>query len=272
MLKKLEIELKLRGFSQYTIRNYVYYNKKFIDFIQKTPENVSEDDLKLYLSHLISDLHQKPSTLILKLSALKFLYKELLKKNIFVDIKYPKQEKKIPEALAKEEIFKIIQATKNPKHRLLIEFMYGSGLRVSECVAFKISDLNLAEKTGKVISGKGKKQRFIILSTNFIKNLEDYLLKRTDSNPHIFPSKDTHITTRLAQLVLDKSAKKANIQKRVYCHILRSSFATHLLEAGTDIRFIQELLGHSDLSTTQRYTKVSTEQLRKIHSPLDENI
>lgn len=269
MLKKLEIELKLRGFSKETIKTYLAHNKRFLDFIKKTPEKIAEDDVKLYLSYLISKKHQKPATLILTLSALRFFYVEILNKRIFSSIKYPKSEKKIPDALTKEEVKSLINAIKNPKHRLLVQFMYGSGLRVSECVSFKIKDLNLEEKTGKVMSGKGNKQRHIILSKSFMDGLKEYLGSRKDENPYIFPSGSTHITARMAQLVLNKAAKSINTNKRVHCHILRSSFATHLLESGTDIRFIQELLGHSDLSTTQRYTKVSTEQLRKIKSPLD---
>jgi len=149
--------------------------------------------------------------------------------------------------------------------------MYGSGLRVSECVNFKVRDLNLDNFTAKVISGKGNKQRMIILSKDFVSSIRNYLNLREEKSEWLFSSKnlDKPMTARMAQKVIEKAAKEAGFQKRVYCHILRSSFATHLLEGNVDIRYIQELLGHSSISTTQRYTKVSMEQLRKIKSPLD---
>jgi site-specific recombinase XerD len=122
---------------------------------------------------------------------------------------------------------------------------------------------------GIVRAGKGKKDRHIKLSDSFINNLNKYLETRNDENPYVFNVKDRHISIRQAQRIVSEAAKKAEIKKKVFCHALRSSFATHLLEAGTDIRVIQELLGHSNLATTQRYTKVSREQLKKVRSPLD---
>jgi integrase/recombinase XerD len=152
--------------------------------------------------------------------------------------------------------------------------LYSSGLRVSEAVSIKVNDLDLNERIGRVISGKGKKDRLIILSNNIIEHIEKYLKKREKKgykSEFLFNVKnpEKHISIRQAQKIIQKAAKKANIKKRVFCHALRSSFATHLLESGVDIRVIQELLGHSNLQTTQRYTKVSTEQIKKVRSPLD---
>ena len=147
--------------------------------------------------------------------------------------------------------------------------MYSSGLRVSECVSLKIDDLDLSEKMGKIRHGKGNKERYIILSESLIQHLSVYLSTKKDSSTYIFSINNRPITIRQAQKVVKRAAKKAGIKKRVFCHALRSSFATHLLEAGTDIRVIQELLGHSNLATTQIYTKVSTQQLKKVKSPLD---
>ncbi len=269
MFKNLETELKLRGFSQKTVSAYIFHNKKFSDFIKKQPNLITQNDIKSYLAHLISERSLKPASINLTISALRFFYEELLKKKeLFADIKPPKLEKKIPEALTKEEIKILLDVIKNPKHKLLVEFMYSSGLRVSECVSFKLDDLNLNEKIGKVRSGKGKKDRHIILSDKFIQHLKEYLTS-LKSDAYLFPSKNDHITVRQAQKIVSKAALNAGIKKRVYCHILRSSFATHLLEAGIDIRIIQTLLGHSSISTTERYTKVSTEQLKKVKSPLD---
>lgn len=153
--------------------------------------------------------------------------------------------------------------------------MYSSGLRVSEAVNMKIEDLNMNEKIGKVVAGKGRKDRLIILSNFLIEHIERFLKKREKkkiTSPYLFPSqKDPSkpISIRQAQKIIQKTALKAGIKKRIFCHALRSSFATHLLENGVDIRMIQVLLGHSSIATTERYTKVSTAQLKKIKSPLD---
>lgn len=266
-LNKLEMELRIRGFSQRTIDTYAMHNRLFLDFTKKSPDIISEEDIKIYISHLM-DQGKKPSSVSLTISALKFMYSILLKKKIFDDIKSPKKEKKIPTVLTKDEIKRLIEAANNPKHKLLIELMYSSGLRVSEAVNLKVDDLDLDDKTGTIRSSKGKKDRNIILSINLIAHLKNYLSTKNESS-YIFNIKEKHISTRQAQKIVSESAKKANIRKRVFCHALRSSFATHLLEAGTDIRVIQELLGHSNLSTTERYTKISKEQIKKVKSPFD---
>ncbi|MAG91237.1 integrase [Candidatus Woesearchaeota archaeon] len=269
MLKKLETELKIRGFSARTVETYLYHNKRFLDYVKKDPKEVIEDDAKNYMAYLMSELKYSPRSVNLALSALKFSFSEILQNTAFNAVKAPKSEKKLPTVLTKDEIKKILDAVENPKHRLLIEFMYSSGLRVSECVSLKIDDLDLKEKMGKIRHGKGNKERHIILSSNLIGHFNDYLSTKKDKSQFIFSVKGRPISVRQAQKVVKGAAEKAGIKKRVFCHALRSSFATHLLEAGTDIRVIQELLGHSDLSTTQIYTKVSTQQLKKVKSPLD---
>ncbi len=269
MISKLKTELQIRGFSERTVRSYLFHNQKFLDFIEKQPEDIITDDIKKYMAYLMVEKKQKPASVNLALSALRFLYDEIMKKSLFVDIKAPKNEKKLPIVLSKEEISRMIDSLDNKKHKLIIEFLYSSGLRVSECVNLKIDDLSLNERMGIVRSGKGKKDRNIILSKKLVEDLEKYLKKRKDTNPYVFPVKDKHISVRQAQKIVHDAAKKAGIQKRVFCHALRSSFATHLLENGTDIRIIQELLGHSNIQTTERYTKVSTAQLKKVISPFD---
>jgi len=269
VIEKLQTELKIRGFSPKTVKAYVKKNEAFLEFIGKSEDNVTVDDVKSYMAHLM-DKGQKPASVSLAMSSLRFLYDEMMGKGLFAKIKLPKPEIKLPTVLSKEEIRKLLDITKNPKHKLLISFLYSSGLRVSEAVGMKIDDLDLAERMGIVRSGKGKKDRNIILSESLVNSLRKYLGTRKDENPYVFDIKDRHIAVRQAQRVVSEAARKADIKKRVFCHALRSSFATHLLEAGTDIRIIQELLGHSNLATTQRYTKVSREQLKKVKSPMDE--
>ena len=269
MLDKLETELKIRGFSKRTVDTYLFYAKKFLEFVKKDPSSVIEEDAKRYIAYLMTELKYSPGSINLALSSLKFFFNEILQNRAFNAVKAPKSEKKLPTVLTKDEIKRMLNAIQNSKHKLLIEFMYSSGLRVSECVSLKIDDLDFNEKMGKIKHGKGNKERYIILSDNLLEHLSDYISKKKDDSPYIFSIKGNPITIRQAQKVVKEAAKKAGIKKRVFCHALRSSFATHLLEAGTDIRIIQELLGHSNLSTTQIYTKVSTQQLKKVKSPLD---
>lgn len=269
IFEDLKTELKLRGYSEITIKTYLEKNKLFIDFIKKNPKKITEQDIKKYLSFLI-EKNKKPSTISLTLSALKFFYENILKKK-FTEIKPPKQEKKIPTVLTKEEVKRLISVLKNKKHRLLIEFLYSSGLRVSEAVSMKINDLNLDDNIGRVVSGKGKKDRLIILSHSLVESIKSYLQTRKQKSEYLFPGlfSGEHLSVRMAQKIVSKAAEKAGIKKKVFCHALRSSFATHLLESGTDIRVIQTLLGHVSISTTEKYTKVSTEMLKKVKSPLD---
>lgn len=269
LLKGLATELKLRGFSTNTIQAYLNHNQKFLDFCRKDPTNVSEIDVKEYIGHLMTDKRLKPASVSLVLSALKFYYSQVLQKEVLSSLKAPKSEKKLPVVLTKDEVKRLIDSVSNTKHKLLIKLLYGSGLRVSECVSIKIDDLDLNENMGIVRSCKGRKDRNIILSKQLCTDINTYLKNRKGNNPYLFSIRDTHITKRQVQKIVGNAAKSAKIRKRVFCHALRSSFATHLLEAGTDIRVIQELLGHSNLATTQKYTQVSNEQLKKVKSPLD---
>jgi integrase/recombinase XerD len=269
ILKDIELEIKLRGFTQKTVESYLIHNRKFLEYTKKKPIDVDEKDIKTFMVHLMSDKHYKSSSMTTAIAALKFYYEDMQEKDIFKKIKLPKLEKKLPTVLTKEEVKKLIIASAKLKHKLLIEFLYSSGLRVGECVKIRLNDLDLEEKMGRVIQGKGKKDRNIILSKALIEHIKEYTQTRKNQSDYLFETKKAHISERQAQKIVKTAATKAGIKKNVFCHALRSSFATHLLESGVDIRIIQELLGHSNLSTTQRYTQVSTEQIRKVQSPLD---
>ncbi|MEK6835366.1 MAG: site-specific tyrosine recombinase/integron integrase [Nanoarchaeota archaeon] len=269
MLDKLETELKIRGFSQKTIESYLLHNKQFIGFIKKEPMQVDENDIKKYMGYLMTEKNYKPRSISLMLSSLKFFYTNILNKNILDKIKTPKLDKKIPTVLSNDEVRNLLNSITNNKHKILISLMLSSGLRVSEAVSLKSSDLNFDEKTLYVRSGKGKKDRISIISSSLLDNIKQYLSERKDQNPYLFPIRDTHVTIKLAQKVIKQAARKANLNKRVYCHALRSTFATNLMNSGVNLRFIQTLLGHSSISTTEMYTKVTTDELRKIKNPLD---
>ncbi len=262
-LQNLHSELRLRGFSPLTVRNYSFFVDKFLKHANKDAANLDAQDAKNYLSSLFES--KSKNTIMLAAAALKFFYVEVLKKD-FSEIKMPKKERSLPAVLTPEEVRTLIESADTEKSRLIISLLYSSGLRVSELVNLKVSDIDQKECTGWVRRGKGGKDRLIIISSTLVKGLQDYLEGR--SNQYIF-SKEKPLTTRNIQKIIKFTSKRAGIQKKVTPHTLRHSFATHLLENGTDIRIIQTMLGHSSLSTTQVYTHISSEQLKKVQNPLD---
>jgi len=269
VLKKLETELKLRGFSKQTSKMYLFYNRKFLEFIKKDPEEIKDDDLKEFLATKISDDSLSNSSIALIKASLKFFYTDMLGKNMSL-IKTPKASKKLPVVLTHKEIKDLIDNTENIKHRLLIELLYSTGLRLSECINLQYSDLDLNDGTGWVRLGKGAKDRIFIVSEIFKKDLLDYIEKKNAGGKgYIFSINGRKMSSSGIQHAIKVSAERAGIDKPVHVHTLRHSFATHLLENGVDIRKIQKLLGHSNLQTTQIYTQVSNEEIKKIKSPLD---
>jgi integrase/recombinase XerD len=269
VLKKLETELKLRGFSKQTSRMYLFYNRKFLEFIKKYPEEITDDDIKEFLASKISDDSLSNSSIALIKASLKFFYTDMLGKNMSL-IKTPKASKKLPVVLTRHEIKNLIDNTENIKHRLLIELLYSTGLRLSECINLQYADLDLNDGTGWVRLGKGAKDRIFIVSDMFKKDLLEYMGKTgAGGKGYIFSVNGRKMSPRGIEYAIKVSAQRAGIDKPVHVHTLRHSFATHLLENGVDIRKIQKLLGHSNLQTTQIYTQVSSEEIKKIKSPLD---
>ncbi len=270
LIARLEQELVISGYSTRTIKMYTLYGKEFLVFAKKPAEEIKREDVVAFLAHLKTDKNCSNATVSLVHAALRFLFHGVLKIKIMDEIKSPKKEKKIPDVLTKDEVRALIKATKKGRNRLLVEFMYSSGVRVSEVVKMQTNHLYLKEKTAIVKTGKGNKDRMIILSKNWVKNIKKYLSKRKIQSGHLFCKKNgTPISADTIQRLIKKSAKKAGISKHTTPHTLRHSFATHLLDAGESIRKIQELLGHTSLNTTQIYTHTSIEQLKKVVSPLD---
>ncbi len=262
-IEKFQTELKLRGFSPMTIRNYTFFVNKLVNYSNKKTEELNEDDVKKYIGSLIET--KSKNTAMLAFAAIKFFFAEILKKEI-KNIKIPKKDKNLPEVLTKEEVKKLIDAAETKKSKLIVSLLYSSGLRVSELVNLKPEDINFEDKIGKVRKGKGSKDRIFILSEKIANEIKEYLKKR--NNAYVF-SESKPLTTRNIQKIVKNLSKKAGINRKVSPHTLRHSFATHLLENGTDIRKIQVLLGHANLNTTQIYSHVSSAELKKIENPLD---
>jgi len=239
---------KLKGFSNRTIKAYSYYIKRYL----RSGKSASDFIYSLILSE------KATATVRLACAALR---------NYLSDktIEIPKREKKLPVVLSKKEIEKMIILTTNLKHRLVIVLLYSAGLRVSELINLKFEDIDFYRNLIHIKKGKGSKDRITLLSKKTKSFLRDYGL----GQGLIFNSKARKYSIRAVESIIKKTAKKAGIIKNVTPHILRHSFATHLLENGVDLRIIQKLLGHSRLETTQIYTHVSKALITKIKSPID---
>jgi integrase/recombinase XerD len=268
-LKEFKQEIIIAGYSEKTIKMYLLYMKDVLYNINKPIDEIIPREIIGYLAEK-KEKGCANSTLALVHAAMKYFFKTYLKKNILEDIKTPKKGKSLPKVLSKEEIQELFKSTRFGRNRLMLQFMYGSGCRVSEVVKIKIEDINFKEKTAMIRGGKGNKDRLIILSTTWLIGLKKYLKHKKIKSVFVFSKKNGKpLSTDTIQRIVRISAKNAGIQKHVTPHSLRHSYATHLLEAGTNIRYIQSLLGHSSLNTTQIYTNVASEQLKKVESPLD---
>jgi integrase/recombinase XerD len=270
-LEKTEEELKLRNYSRKTIKSYLTCLQKYVDFLTKNSASIknlsSEEKVKKFLL-MHQDRGDAGQTINLYLNAVKFFYREILKTNEKIDLKFSKTSKKLPEVLSKLEIEKILASIENKKHKLLIALSYGAGLRVSEATSLKVKDVNLEELTIHLREAKGKKDRLTIFSGKIKNDLQGVMIGK-GSNDYVFESeRGGKLTERTAQKVFYQALKKAGIKKSASFHSLRHSFATHLLENGVDVRYVQELLGHANIRTTQIYTKVTNPSLKNIKSPL----
>ena len=268
--EKLETELRSRKYSPHTRTAYVNYNQALCQWLQKTPDAVTNEDIKRYLAFLEKAGHLSASSINLTLSAIKFFHRHVLKNDNADEHHRPRQDKRLPVVLSKAEIKKMIAGERNTKHRLLLMMVYASGLRVSEAVSLKRQNVDTARKSLLIVSGKGRKDRYTIMSETVVETLTQYFSQYKITG-WLFPGADTgkHLSIRSAQHICEHALKKANIQKTASIHSLRHSFATHLLESGTDISYIKELLGHASVRTTERYTHVARRKTLKIISPLD---
>ncbi len=243
LTNKLKQELRLRNFSDKTIKGYIYSVEKFLE--SSGEKGLNEKNFKDYIENLLKT--KNPSTVSRDLFAIKFFFENILNQKI--NIPKPKRNKTIPDILNPKEIKDIISVIKNPKHKLILKLLYGCDLRVSEIINLKKQDILFEENLIHIKLAKGKKDRFVKIPGS-IKN-ELYNYSELVEGEILFQSPRTgKLTTKTIQQIVKNSAKKAGIKKKVSPHTLRHSFATHLLENGTDLKIIQKLLGHSNIKTT----------------------
>jgi len=271
VMESMEQQLILIGFSDKTRKAYLGHVNRFLQALKKDPGSISRDDIRNYFVTQIEERKKSHAYVNQALSSVKFLYKHVLRQNTDVlDVPRPKKEQKLPQVLSQGEVARILSVVKNIKHKAILTITYSSGLRVSEVVRLTLSDLQPDRKLIRIRQGKGKKDRYTLLSDKAMKVINQYITY-CEPQKWLFSGEDqeTHISERTVQVIFKKALEKAGIKKDLSVHCLRHSFATHLLESGTDLRYIQELLGHKSSKTTEIYTHVSNKDLARIQSPLD---
>ena len=271
LIDKYSKLLHLKNYSSKTEKAYLHHLSLFLDYISKS--NISSVDSKTlldYFNYLKQTRKFCYSSMKQSLASVRFLFLNVLKKEIdfdfFVKMKKPNS---LPNILTVEEMRKIINSITNLKHRAIISTIYSCGLRISEAVNLKINDIDSSAMTVKIVNAKGKNDRIVMLSEKLLSLLREYF-KEYKPKVYMFEGqKGEKYSSRSIQQIFNNAVKKVGIKKKVTVHSLRHSFASHLLDNGTDIRFIQELLGHKHLSTTQIYTHINPVSVKKIKSPFD---
>jgi site-specific recombinase XerD len=273
-LRRMHEELVLKGYSENTIKTYCGEFAQFLYVLKNVNvDTLTPERLRSYMFYCADKLKMSEAVIHSRMNALKFYFEQVLHKDkvsFFAEIPRPKKVSSLPKVLSKKEIIRLFEQVTNLKHLMILKLCYGMGLRVSEIVALKISDIDSDRMLVRIENSKGKNSRTVPLPQSI---LEDFRRYYTEYQPkeYLFNGQyGGQYPVRTVQAVFKNAMKKAKINKMVGIHGLRHSYATHLLEAGIDMVFIQKLLGHKDVKTTQIYAKVTNKQLSKVKSPLDD--
>jgi integrase/recombinase XerD len=271
ILTKFENKLTIANYSNQTINSYMSALKIFLDYVvSKKVDNVTDEFIEGYLFYCKQKKNYMYSSMKHVTAAIRFMYLEVLQKPVpeCLNIKMKKPQT-LPAVLSKEEVSKLFKVTSNLKHKTILLLIYSAGLRLGELLNLKIGDIDSQRLKIHIRQAKGKKDRYVVLSGKMVVLLRAYYKAYKPKDYLIEGAKGGRYSDKSVQSVMKQALKKAGIRKKATVHTLRHSFATHLLDEGTDIRFIQELLGHVRLETTQIYTHVSTRSIDKIKSPAD---
>jgi len=263
--------MELQNLSGNTQRGYLAAVSGLANHYQQSPDQLTKEMIEDYLLYLKNDKGNAPNSCASALSGLRFFYNHVAEQQICIEYSLSRKVRKLPTVLPQEDIWNIIHATDNLKHRLILMTTYSAGLRASEVIALKPKNIESKKMLIKVEKGKGGKQRYTLLSKMLLKELRQYY-KTCRPKTYLFPSgykKHQTLCYESVRCIYEKARKKAGVKNGAGIHTMRHSFATHLLEAGYDIRKIQVLMGHTRLTTTMIYLHVSCETLSKIPSPLD---
>jgi integrase/recombinase XerD len=271
--QKMIRAMDLKNLSPHSKRTYLAAVTGLAKHYRQSPEKITDQMIEDYLLYLKNEKGNAPASCCTALTGLRFFYSHILDKQISVGFRLTKKPRKLPTVLTKEQIWRIICVPKNLKHRLILMTTYAAGLRASEVRRLKPEHIDSKRMLIKVVGGKGRKDRYTMLSAKLLGELRHYY-KKCQPQSYLFPSsykkcKNKPLSYESVRCTYEKARKRAGVKNGAGLHTLRHSFATHLLEAGFDIRKIQVLMGHSRLSTTMIYLHVSRETLSKVPSPLD---
>lgn len=272
IFKRYIDELRLKGYSPNTIKTYYGEFAQLLYSLKDFPVNeLSPEKLRSYMLYCHKTLHLSENQIHSRLNAIKFYFEKVLKREkFFAEIPRPKKRQILPKAFSKEEIKELFTAIRNPKHLLMMKLCYGMGLRVSEVVNLKISDIDSKRMLVLIESAKGKKDRYVPLPETVLEEMRSYY-RLYKPKIYLFEGQyGGQYSKRSVQTVFSTAMKRAKINKSVGIHGLRHSYATHLLESGTDMALIQKLLGHRNIKTTEIYAKVTYKEIGKVKSPLDQ--
>jgi site-specific recombinase XerD len=264
-------DLQIRHYSPTTIRLYLYAVREFAKHFGKPPDQLGAEHIRQYQLFLIKDKQASQSTCIQLVCALRFFYTHTLNHKVEIErIPFPRRERKLPLILSREEVKALLEAPHDLGHRAMLAILYGSGLRVSEVARLKVADIDSARNVLWVRSGKGRKDRQALLPPKLHELLRCYWRSRRPTD-WLFPGADPirPVSVKTIFRACRQAARSAGIAKSVHPHLLRHAFATHLLEAGVNLRTIQILLGHANLETTARYLQVADVNVRATISPLE---
>jgi site-specific recombinase XerD len=264
-------DMTLRNFTKATIKAYVRAVARFARHFHCSPDRLGREHVRAYLLHLLNEQHVSHSYYKLTRCAWRFLYRETLgRDDVPASLAPVKQPRSLPVVLGPDELARFFAAIKNLKHRALLMTAYAAGLRVSEVTRLCVADIDSARMVIRVRHGKGQKDRYVMLSPRLLEVLRAYW-KAVRPGDFLFPgaAPDRPLTTGSVRTVCSRARRAAGLEKHVTAHTLRHSFATHLLESGTDLRTIQVLLGHHSFSTTARYVHAATASLPSTKSPFD---
>ncbi len=275
-LRKMMLEeLQRRNYSDITTRKYLQVVTAFARHFGKSPDELGPNELRSYQAYLLKERKVTPGTAVNCVAALRFFFIKTLKRPQFREfLPYPKDRRRLPTVLSREEVSRLINAAGTLFRRTLLMTLYGTGMRRSELARLKVSDIDSQRMIIRVMAGKGGKDRDLPLSPALLESLREYWRWRKPRT-YLFPSRDPRrgpeqpISDKSVWIACSEAARHAGISKRVTPHTLRHSWATHLLEAGTDLRTIQVVLGHGDLETTAQYLHLSQRHLQAVTNPLD---